>query len=133
MTQTTNEWFRHISAHIGEFTGSATAFFAAFAIIIVWIATGPSFQYSNTWQLVINTGTTIVTFLMVFLIQNMQNRESKALHLKVDELIRASKNARNSLVDIENMTDVELDMLQEEFRIIHAEATKHGVHKFIAK
>ena len=63
----------------------------------------------------------------------MQNRESKALHLKVDELIRASKNARNSLVDIENMTDVELDMLQEEFRIIHAEATKRGVHKFIAK
>jgi low affinity Fe/Cu permease len=95
--------------------GRPKSFFIAVAIIVVWAITGPFFHFSDTWQLIINTGTTIVTFLMVFLIQNTQNRDSKALHLKLDELLRANRAARNTLVDLENMTDSELQELQEEF------------------
>ena len=95
--------------------GRPKSFFIAVAIIVVWAITGPFFHFSDTWQLIINTGTTIVTFLMVFLIQNTQNRDSKALHLKLDELLRANHAARNTLVDLENMTDDELQELQEEF------------------
>jgi low affinity Fe/Cu permease len=86
-------------------------------IVVVWAATGPLFDYSDTWQLVINTGTTIVTFLMVFLIQNTQNRDSLAIHLKLDELIRAVGHARNKLIDLEELNDEELASLQEEFRV----------------
>ena len=85
-------------------------------LIIVWGLTGPLFGFSDTWQLVINTTTTIITFLMVFLIQNMQNRDSKAIHLKLDELIRAIDPARNTLIDIEDMEDSELALLQDEFK-----------------
>ena len=95
--------------------GRPKSFFIALGIIVVWAITGPFFHYSDTWQLIINTGTTIVTFLMVFLIQNTQNRDSKALHLKLDELLRANHAARNTLVDLENMSDGELEELQEEF------------------
>jgi low affinity Fe/Cu permease len=95
--------------------GSAWSFIVALLIILVWGVTGPMFHFSDTWQLIINTGTTIVTFLMVFLIQNTQNRDSKALHLKLDELLRANRAARNTLVDLENMSDTELQELQEEF------------------
>ena len=95
--------------------GSAWAFVVAILIIVVWAATGPIFQYSDTWQLVINTGTTIVTFLMVFLIQNTQNRDSAALHLKLDELIRVNEAARNKLLDLEDLTEAELEHLKGSF------------------
>ena len=105
--------------------GHPITFGTAVAVIIVWAATGPLFHYSDTWQLVINTGTTIVTFLMVFLIQNTQNRDAKAIHLKLDELIRAKKGARNRLVDLENCTDEELDQIEAEFKRIRSRAERH--------
>ncbi len=95
--------------------GHASTFVAACIVIVVWAVTGPFFHYSDTWQLIINTGTTIVTFLMVFLIQNTQNRDSAALHLKLDELIRVSNTARNKLLDLENLTEDELDKLKDSF------------------
>ena len=96
--------------------GSAWAFTAAVLAILIWILTGPTFHFSDTWQLIINTATTIVTFLMVFLIQNTQNRDAKAMHLKLDELIRAVKGARNQLVDLEELSDNDLKKLEEQFR-----------------
>ena len=113
------ESFRKFAHKISTLVGSSYAFVGAIIIILVWAITGPLFNFSDTWQLVINTGTTIVTFIMVFLIQNTQNRDSKALHLKLDELIRASKSARNTLVDLEDFSDEELNRLQEQFRKIH--------------
>ncbi len=110
------EVFRKIAAKISNATGSAYAFLFALMIIIIWGVSGPAFGYSDTWQLVINTGTTIVTFLMVFLIQNTQNRDSKAIHLKLDELIRSTKSARNAFVDLENFTDEDLELLDREFK-----------------
>ena len=95
--------------------GRASTFAVACASIVIWAVTGPIFGFSDTWQLVINTGTTIVTFLMVFLIQNTQNRDMSALHLKLDELIRVSESARNKLLDIENMTEEELERLKGSF------------------
>src|ERR1700757_3530050 len=102
--------------------GIAWAFAAAILIILFWGVTGPMFHYSDTWQLIINTGTTIVTFLMVFLIQNTQNRDAKAVHLKLDELIRALKGARNRLVDLEKLSDEELERLGQEVGRIHKHA-----------
>ena len=95
--------------------GRASTFAVACALIVVWAVTGPVFQFSDTWQLVINTGTTIVTFLMVFLIQNTQNRDSAALHLKLDELIRVNETARNKLLDLEDLTEAELEHLKGSF------------------
>jgi low affinity Fe/Cu permease len=106
--------------------GSAWAFVGAVLVILVWILTGPMFHFSDTWQLVINTATTIVTFLMVFLIQNTQNRDAKAAHLKLDELIRALKNARNELVDLEDLSDVELKKLEEQFKSMRKQAENDG-------
>jgi low affinity Fe/Cu permease len=94
-------------------TGSSTAFIIAIATIVVWAVTGPLFKYSDTWQLVINTGTTIVTFLMVFLIQKTQNKDSKAIHLKLNELLASHQGASNRMVDIEDLTEVELDRLHK--------------------
>ena len=102
--------------------GSAWAFVCALLIIVVWALTGPTFHYSDTWQLIINTGTTIVTFLMVFLIQNTQNRDAKAAHLKLDELIRAVGPARNKLVDLEKLSDDELKKLEGEFERVRKKA-----------
>jgi low affinity Fe/Cu permease len=110
-----NELFRKFAHKISEAVGSPWAFMLALVVIVAWAVTGPIFQYSDTWQLVINTGTTIVTFLMVFLIQNTQNRDSKAIHLKLDELIRCVKGARDEMVNLENVSDDELKKLQEEF------------------
>jgi low affinity Fe/Cu permease len=112
------EVFRKIANKISYATGTAAAFLLALTVIITWAVTGPAFGYSNTWQLVINTGTTIVTFLMVFLIQNTQNRDGKAMQLKLDELIRATK-ARDAFVDLEDLTDEELAALDSEFRELH--------------
>ena len=111
--------------------GSAWAFVIALLIIVVWAITGPTFHYSDTWQLIINTGTTIVTFLMVFLIQNTQNRDAKAVHLKLDELIRALGPARNKLVDLEKLSDDELKALEGEFERLRktAENAKEEVEE----
>jgi low affinity Fe/Cu permease len=111
--------------------GSAWAFVCAILIIVLWAMTGPTFHYSDTWQLIINTGTTIVTFLMVFLIQNTQNRDAKAVHLKLDELIRAVGPARNHLVDLEKLSDDELKKLEEEFERLRkkAEGAKEEVEE----
>ncbi|MBX6341739.1 MAG: low affinity iron permease family protein [Thermomicrobiaceae bacterium] len=109
-------WFEHFASRTSEISGSAWAFILATVVIVVWAMTGPLFGFSDTWQLVINTGTTIVTFLMVFLIQNTQNREAKATQIKLDELIRAVENARNQLIDVEDATGEELEQFKEEFR-----------------
>ena len=110
-----NEIFRKFAHATSERMGSPWAFVMAVLVIVVWAITGPIFHFSDTWQLVINTGTTIVTFLMVFLIQNTQNRDAVAMHLKLDELLRAMEGARTGFVDLENMTDEELNCLRDEF------------------
>src|SRR5204862_6837667 len=104
--------FRVFAHRSSVMLGSAWAFSGALLAILVWIVTGPTFHFSDTWQLIINTATTIITFLMVFLIQNTQNRDAKAMHLKLDELIRAIKNARDELVDLEDLSDEELKRLE---------------------
>ena len=111
-----NDIFRRTAHVMSEAMGSSWAFVGAVLLVVVWALSGPFFHYSDTWQLVINTGTTVLTFLMVFLIQNMQNRDARAIHLKLDELIRAIDPARNMLIDIEDMEDSELSLLQEEFK-----------------
>jgi low affinity Fe/Cu permease len=111
-----NELFRKFSSVTSEIVGSSWCFIAAVLVIVIWAASGPAFDYSNTWQLVINTGTTIITFLMVFLIQNTQNRDARAMHLKLDELLRSVEGARVSMANLENLPDEELKRLSEEFR-----------------
>jgi low affinity Fe/Cu permease len=112
---TLRDRFRGFAARMSTLLGSHWAFLAAVAIIIVWLISGPIFRFSDAWQLVINTGTTVVTFLMVFLIQSTQNRDAKAIHLKLDELIRCSE-ARNVFADLENATEEELDEFEAEFQ-----------------
>jgi low affinity Fe/Cu permease len=119
-----NEVFRKFSHKIAEIVGSPWSFIIALTIILIWALTGPLFHFSDTWQLVINTSTTIVTFLMVFLIQNTQNRDAKAIHLKLDELIRSVKDARNTLVDLEDLSDAELAKLEQEFRRLREQSSK---------
>ncbi len=111
-----NHFFRVFSRWISDKVGSPWAFVIAVAVIGAWASCGPLFEYSTTWQLIVNTMTTILTFLMVFLIQNTQNRDAHAIHLKLDELIRAIEPARNSLIDIEDMEDEEIHLLNEEFK-----------------
>lgn len=117
-----NELFRRFAHRVSDATGRPWAFILAVTIIIVWAITGPIFQFSDSWQLVINTGTTIVTFLMVFLIQNTQNRDSKALHLKLDEIIRSLENARNNMIEVEELSDDDLAQVQEEFKQLSEDA-----------
>src|SRR3954464_1163482 len=105
--------FERISHYCTVFTGSTTAFITALLIILGWVVTGPIFNYSDTWQLVINTGTTIITFLMVFLIQQSQNKDTLALQIKLNELIAANKNASNRLIDSEDLTAKELEVLKK--------------------
>ena len=109
------EMFRRFARTSAEWVGSPWAFFVAIAVVAIWAVTGPVFHYSDTWQLVINTGTTIVTFLMVFLVQNTQNRDAKAIHLKLDELLRGVTGARTRLVHLEEWTDDELAELEQQF------------------
>src|SRR5712672_1914913 len=113
-----NELFRKFSQATSQIVGSSWAFILAVLIILVWGITGPLFHYSDTWQLVINTGTTIITFLMVFLIQNTQNRDAKAIHLKLDELLRGVKGARTGLVRLADLTEAELVELGKEFEAL---------------
>jgi low affinity Fe/Cu permease len=118
--------FRVFARRCSAVLGSPWAFAGALLIILVWALTGPAFHFSDTWQLIINTGTTIVTFLMVFLIQNTQNRDAKAMHLKLDEIIRALKKARNEMVDLENLSDEELGKLEQQFKSVRERAENHG-------
>ena len=118
-------WFAHWTSCI---VGSPWAFIVAVVVIVVWAVTGPMFGFSDTWQLIINTGTTIVTFLMVFLIQNTQNRDAKAFHLKLDELLRSSREARTALVGLEDLPDEELEHLQERFRALAEREARKAHH-----
>jgi low affinity Fe/Cu permease len=111
-----NQLFHKFAFKVSKLVGSPWIFVTALAVIALWAITGPIFHFSDTWQLVVNTGTTIITFLMVFLIQNTQNRDAEAIQLKLDELIRAVAKARTSLVDLEELSDEELEQLHEEFR-----------------
>jgi low affinity Fe/Cu permease len=115
-----NEWFRRFAHATAERMGRPWAFLISLVIVAGWALIGPLFHYSDTWQLVINTATTIVTFLMVFLIQNTQNRDAKAIHLKLDELIHSIKGARNRLINLEELSEDELTKLQKEFEQLHA-------------
>ncbi len=123
------ELFRRFAQITSQAVGSSWAFILAVLIILVWAVTGPMFHYSDTWQLVINTGTTIITFLMVFLIQNTQNRDAKAIHLKLDELIKGVKGARTSLVNLEELSDKDLERLHKEFERIHHAENHHIKHE----
>ena len=114
--------FRVFARRASEVLGSAWLFVLAISVIAIWALTGPFFDFSDTWQLLINTSTTIVTFLMVFIIQNTQNRDSKAVHLKLDELIRSIDNARNQLVNIDRLSDDDLKQLESQFQRISKKA-----------
>ena len=116
--------FRRFAHSTAAAAGSPWTFLLACLTIVLWLVTGPMFRFSDTWQLVINTGTTIITFLMVFLIQNTQNRDAKAFHLKLDELLRGVKGARTDLVDLEDFSDEQLALLQKEFERLRDEAAR---------
>jgi len=115
---TTNDWFGRFAAASSGWLGSKWGFGAAFLFIVIWAVMGPMSHYSDTWQLVINTGTDLITFIMVFLIQNTQNRDAKAINLKLDELIRAMDKGDNRMIDIEKLSDLELDDLQARYDAI---------------
>src|SRR4029453_5865719 len=117
--------FRVFARRSAAMLGSAWAFGGAVLVILVWILTGPTFHFSDTWQLIINTATTVITFLMLFLIQKTQNRDAKAVHLKLDEMIRALKGARNKLVDLEDLSDEELKKLEKKFQRLRKKAKKN--------
>src|SRR5687767_5317112 len=120
-----NSWFNIFAKGAARVSGRPITFILALSVIVIWAVTGPIFGFSETWQLIINTATTIITFLMVFLIQNTQNRDSRAFNLKLDELIRSTKKARNALIDLENMTDEELAEIQKQFERIGRHANGH--------
>ncbi|MGH6826544.1 low affinity iron permease family protein [Methyloceanibacter sp.] len=109
-------WFVHFAQWVSHVTGRPIAFLLAVASIVLWSFTGPLFGYTDTWQLVINTATTIITFLMVFVIQNTQNRDTASMHIKIDELIRVTQKARNTLLDLEELDDRELETLHRDFQ-----------------
>ena len=126
-------WFSKLAIATARISGRPTTFLTAVAIVVVWAVTGPIFNYSDTWQLVINTGTTIVTFLMVFLIQNTQNRDARAIHLKLNELIHAVDKAKNQMIDVENLSDLELEELAKTYEKIRASAQdRHQVRSQVA-
>lgn len=118
-----NESFHNFAHRSAAVMGNPWSFFVAIALIVIWGVTGPLFHYSDTWQLVINTSTTIITFLAVFLIQNTQNRDARAVHLKLDELLRSGEKARNYLIDLQNLSDEELDELERQFKVCRKKRT----------
>lgn len=115
-----HDYFRSFAQWIAHAVGSPWSFVIACLVIVVWLATGPLFNYSDTWQLVVNTGTSVLTFLIVFLIQNTQNRDTKVLQLKLDELIRGLNTARNHFIDLEQLSDDQLEALHEEFKTLRS-------------
>lgn len=120
------DWHSNLAKRASRWTGRASCFALAVLVVLVWLVTGPMFGFSDTWQLVINTGTTIVTFLMVFLIQNTQNRDTEAIQIKLDELIRATRSAQNTLLDLEEMDQEELDRLRLEYEEMARRAREHS-------
>ena len=118
--------FRQLAHTAADILGSSWAFALALLVVIVWAALGPYFGYSDSWQLFINTGTTVVTFLVVFLIQNAQNRDARAIHLKLDELIRGVRGARNTLINLQDLSDEQLEQLQKDFKRIKRSGTARG-------
>ena len=108
--------FHVLATHAANWVGTKWAFLAAMLVIVAWLVSGPYFHYSDTWQLVINTGTTVITFLVVFLIQNTQNRDAKAIHLKLDEIIKSIDQAHNEMIDIEHLSDEELQKLADKYQ-----------------
>ncbi|MDT8068007.1 MAG: low affinity iron permease family protein [Terriglobia bacterium] len=116
--------FGHFAARVSHWVGSSWLFFGAVALVALWGATGPIFHYSDTWQLVINTATTIITFLMVFMIQNTQNRDARAIHLKLDEIIRSIQRAHNEMIDIEKLSDGELEELAKTYGRLREESER---------
>ncbi|BCW86935.1 hypothetical protein sos41_00600 [Alphaproteobacteria bacterium SO-S41] len=126
ITRDKGSFFTRFSAFISRHAGRPEAFIAAVAIVIVWAVAGPFVGYSETWQLIINTGTTIITFLMVFVIQASQNRDTAALHLKIDELIRATVPAHNALLDIDNLDEQTLEKMRHRYEQLAREATSKG-------
>jgi low affinity Fe/Cu permease len=125
-----NTWFTEVAETVSHAAGHAVAFIVCCLVILVWAACGPIFGFSDTWQLIINTGTTIVTFLMVFLIQNTQNRDTEAIQLKLDELIRATQGAHNALLDLEELEEDSLEAFRKKYEALARVARKelrHGV------
>jgi low affinity Fe/Cu permease len=122
-------WFSRFATRTAQFVGHPAVFFTAVAILIMWGLTGSYFHYSDTWQLVINTATSLITFLVVFLIQNTQNRDAKAIHLKLDELIRSHHPASDDLIDVEKLSDEELDELEKQYERIRKECELRRAHK----
>src|SRR6476620_12796199 len=121
-----NLWFSRFASSTAQVVGHPYMFLLAVGVLVIWAASGPFLHFSDPWQLIINTGTTIVTFLVVFLIQNTQNRDAKALHLKLDELIRSHLPARNDMIDIEKLSDEELDELERRYAAICGEREARG-------
>jgi low affinity Fe/Cu permease len=128
-----NRIFTVIAGRIAAFTGRPLAFVVALAVVVVWAVSGPVFGFSEVWQLVINTGTTIVTFLMVFLVQNTQNRDSAAIQAKLDELIRAVTEAREQFIGIEHMTDTEIERIRDTLERECGEERDHHSHRAVAR
>ena len=119
-----NNWYSNAAKSASRYAGRPSTFFLAILVIAAWIVTGPIFGFSDTWQLVINTGTTIITFLMVFLIQNSQNRDTEAIQIKLDELIRATEGAHNALLDLEELNEESLDAFRRKYEALAADARK---------
>jgi len=120
-------WFTRLAKSASRFTGRPLCFGLAAGVIVIWLVSGPLFKFSDTWQLVVNTGTTIITFLMVFLIQNTQNRDTQALQIKLDELIRATRGAHNALLDLEELEGDELQKFQDRYEALARKARECGV------
>jgi low affinity Fe/Cu permease len=119
-------WHAKFAKAAARWTGNASCFGLAALIVVTWLVSGPFFGFSDTWQLIINTGTTIVTFLMVFLIQNTQNRDTEAMQIKIDELIRATRRAENAVLDLEELDQEALDRLRDRYEELARQAREHG-------
>jgi low affinity Fe/Cu permease len=121
--------FSDLARRASYVLGTPVAFAIALSIVLIWLLSGPVFGYSDTWQLIINTGTTIITFLMVFLVQHTQNRDARALHLKLDELLRSIENARDRLIDLETCSDEELDQIERQFQALRRREQRNEANR----